>query len=48
MGKAVEIKSCYYQIQVDNENIEQSQTIQACSYLAITIILQLRATICKT
>ena len=30
-----------YQIEVDNDNIEQSQITQACGYLAITVILKL-------
>ena len=35
-GEAVEIKPViFYQIQTDNNNIEQSQKIQDCGYLAI-------------
>ena len=36
--------SCYYQIQVENYNIEKSHIIQVCGYLAITVILQLEST----
>ena len=37
--------SYYFQIQVDIENIEPRQIIQACGYVAITLILQLGATL---
>ena len=35
----------FYQTQIHNDNIEQSQIEQACTYLAITVILQLGATL---
>ena len=37
--------SYYFQIQVYNDTIEQSQIIQACGYLAITVILLLGTTL---
>ena len=38
-------KMSYYQIQVDNDNTGQCQKIQICVCLAITVILQLGATL---
>ena len=42
LGKAVEKTSYYYQIQVDNDNIEQKlKVIKVCGTLASIVTLQL-------